>query len=216
MVAPYNALQVARYENALRKMLGVKNGAVMPTLAPELGAEINVQPMMGEMQALVGWTPFSLVRTVAAGGAGNYSGILVYPPDANQVIEITRIASGATASSSTDFGLTTTATTGLLVFTVPGGNLVAFSRDGRVGPNNGLVVGTYGHMNAAGVSAHLLRVQSPASPATQFVTTDFILQNDARANNIAQLLILNQTANQAVTFQVEGRVRSVEVGETWP
>lgn len=66
----YNALQTSRLDKWVRKLLGIRNGGVMPTVAPELGVALNV-PMLEDGMLPAGYEPFGIGTFVAAVAAQN-------------------------------------------------------------------------------------------------------------------------------------------------
>lgn len=67
----YNALQTDRVERYVGSMLGVRNGGICPTVAPELGLSLEL-PIKPDMDALAGYIPFGAGQ-FQAGVAGQYS-----------------------------------------------------------------------------------------------------------------------------------------------
>lgn len=66
----YNAVQTSRLEGWVKRLLGIRNGGIMPTLAPELAAAINL-PMYEDIDLLAGYVPWGAASTIGAVAAQN-------------------------------------------------------------------------------------------------------------------------------------------------
>lgn len=67
----YNAIQTSRLESWLKRLLGTRNGGIMPTVAPELGAAVNL-PMYQDTDLLAdyrAWGTGIVVNAVAGQNA---------------------------------------------------------------------------------------------------------------------------------------------------
>lgn len=67
----YNAIQTDRLENFVRRYLAVRNGGILPTVAPELGVEVTL-PQLEDAMGLAGYIPWGAGSEIAA-VAANFS-----------------------------------------------------------------------------------------------------------------------------------------------
>ena len=82
----FNAIQTDRLENLVRRLLSVRNGGIMPTVAPELGVELAV-PSLEDVLALGGYWRFGWAQTQnAVAGELAYGGI--YNGSQNQLLGV--------------------------------------------------------------------------------------------------------------------------------
>lgn len=61
----YNAVQIDRVENLTRRLLGVRNGGILPTVAPELSVDLGV-PALEDVLPLAGYIRFGVCAEVGA------------------------------------------------------------------------------------------------------------------------------------------------------
>lgn len=61
----YNQVQTSRLENWAKRLLGVRNGGIVPTVAPELGLELSV-PQLEDTLPLAGYVRFGWHQVQAA------------------------------------------------------------------------------------------------------------------------------------------------------
>lgn len=211
----YNSIQVGRFDAAARKLLGIKNAQVLPVLASELTAQLNLDPMYGEGQAISGWTAFG-ADAQATAVAAQFGAVIITPPWPNSIMEITRIRANSTASAALLFGVSVQPGLILGLSGVDQNAVNAFPRDTRR-DDGGVVIGRVGTMAGAGIGALLGRLQTPAIPTIASNDLDIILHNDGRGmTTIGQFLVVGQTANQIVNFNIEGRMRALDPSEVWP
>lgn len=90
----YNSIQTSRLENYIRRLLGVRNGGIVPTVAPELGVDVTL-PQLEDALALAGYVPFGLAHNVAA-VAAQFGAASVFNATAAQllVLQFTASANG--------------------------------------------------------------------------------------------------------------------------
>lgn len=82
----YNELQTSRLENFARRLLGIRNGGVVPALSPEVGLELAV-PGMADLLGLGGYIRWGF-GILSAAVAGQYSGVWVTNRSSNLLVGV--------------------------------------------------------------------------------------------------------------------------------
>jgi hypothetical protein len=86
-VAKYNEILVGRFNNALKKFLGMKGPAPAPQAAGEIGATIPFYWGV-ENRFLEEWSRFGSYNQIAAGGAGTFASLRLRNPPGSNVIAV--------------------------------------------------------------------------------------------------------------------------------
>jgi hypothetical protein len=87
-VPTYNAIQTDRLENFVRRFLAVRNGGILPTVAPELGVEVTL-PQLEDSMGLAGYIPWGTSFALGAGGAGTFNFVWFSNQTQTQLLVIT-------------------------------------------------------------------------------------------------------------------------------
>lgn len=91
----YNEIQTARAENLARRLLGIRNGGIIPSLSPELGLSFDL-PQHEDLEALAGYIRFGFAKQASAvAGEYSYAGINAYM--LSQLVGVRLTVSSATA-----------------------------------------------------------------------------------------------------------------------
>lgn len=201
----YNAIQSSRLERWARRLLGVRNGGIMPTIAPELAAAINL-PLYLDTDHLAGYDPWSSAGLVSA-VAGQFGGVEVVNAFVDALVVLSIEGSTAAGAST------------LVWFSGPTylANPVAAStvawRDSRL-PQASFPLGPAGLSIRSGQSA----TAPPPAPNFQLARKDVPARETAigptvvlaPGGNIVMALL---TANQDVSYSILGWTRHVDFDE---
>lgn len=202
-MAVYNEIQVGRYNRLFQKLLSMKGGAVMSTLAPEM---LPVMPVFigAENRYLESWDRFG-ISVVQTGGAGTFPLVRFRnPANSAVVVVLERLVVMSNNADSFDLNLGAIAV-----------DLSAVGLSGRLDARgrsaSSLLESQSSPAVTPGVGTRILRIAAAANAPADFIITDIqeltILPGDA----VQMQPVV--TANSTLTTSAIWRERFLEESE---
>lgn len=206
-MAKYNEILVGRFNNALKKLFGMKGPAPSPQLSGEITAAL---PLFfgAEARFLEEWHLFALQIQLAAGGAGNRAQVKVRNPAGSNVIAVFQKIAFVSALADQPFiNQERPSTTDLAAF--PAADVT--SLDARTGRRSTSMVLSQNNAGPSAVPGNGVWIGGyPAASQIEAVTTDIqefpLLPGDAYSFACG-------TLNQADAFTAMWRERFLEDSE---
>jgi hypothetical protein len=206
-MARYNEILVGRFNNALKKLFGMKGGAPAPQLAGEITPALNMF-YGAEARFLEQWDRFGF-QTVIAAVAANVSGIRIRNPTGSNVIAVIEKCLVANENAGAVVYLAAEGLQPADLGTIQGTVGIRFDPRGRPAPTMA-VSSQNTAVSIPGAAAALGRVSLPTNQSFDLVTTDIqeipLLPGDS-------FTLATVTVNVSLTGTIVWRERALEESE---
>jgi hypothetical protein len=199
-VAKYNEILVGRFNNALKKLFGMKGPAPSPQVSGEIAATLAV-PLGVEFRFLEEWTRFAATEVVAGVAAQAAAARIRNPIGSNVIAVVEKACFSAAAVDNPKLQLSATAAD---LGTADVGNRL----DSRGRPQTSLIV------SKSGTGVALTNTIEQATIAAN-VTYDFILFEDHEITLLPgdALQLISNVLNQQIITTMVWRERFLEDSE---